>query len=204
MTLLRKQFKKQYWSWKVLRQNNKDDIDSSWSDFEGFLKSIGDKPSDKHILAKVDKERPWGDTNFYWRELNKIPGQKFDMKEYSKRYRTEMHPHYDRERRYKNKYGISLAQYDEMIKTQNGCCAICGEHETYAQQGTVCQLAVDHDHDTKKVRELLDNKCNAILGHAGDSPTHLIDCVLYLAKHSDKYEDIIDEAISKLQKAKGK
>lgn len=180
---IRKTHSREYASWKVLRQNNPDDIDDSWGTFEKFLPSIGVRPSSNHVLARVDSTLPWGHTNFRWRELNKIPGQKFDMKAYLKRYRTEYRPHYDRERRYKNKYGITLQQYEEMLARQDNRCAICREHESQAQQGTVRQLAIDHDHRTKKVRELVCNSCNAIMGHADDSIERLKDIITYLRKH---------------------
>ena len=58
-------------------------------------------------------------------------------------------------------YGITAAQYWEIFRLQNGCCALCGE----APRPGV-KLVVDHDHKSKQVRGLLHANCNhRILGH---------------------------------------
>ena len=58
----------------------------------------------------------------------------------------------------KAKYGITIAQYDEMFANQGGACSIC--LRPVGQQ----RLAVDHDHVTGRVRGLLCARCNAQLG----------------------------------------
>lgn len=57
----------------------------------------------------------------------------------------------DRDQRYRSRYGITLADYDQMLADQGGKCAIC-EREL--------SLDVDHDHDTGEVRGLLCRGCN--------------------------------------------
>lgn len=59
----------------------------------------------------------------------------------------------------KSKFGITLEQYDEMFENQNGVCAICG-----LVDATGRRLAVDHNHETGKIRGLLCVGCNARLG----------------------------------------
>lgn len=61
----------------------------------------------------------------------------------------------DRERNWKRR-GISLtvAQYDDLLKKQDGKCAICRKPPKRMR------LAVDHDHKTGKVRGLLCFYCN--------------------------------------------
>lgn len=56
----------------------------------------------------------------------------------------------------KNVYGITLDQYNEMFKAQEGKCAICQRHQNELTR-TLC---VDHDHKTNKVRALLCVTCN--------------------------------------------
>lgn len=51
----------------------------------------------------------------------------------------------------KRVYGISLAQYQELLKKQGGGCAICGK--TPEQEGR--SLSVDHDHKSNFIRGLL-------------------------------------------------
>lgn len=64
----------------------------------------------------------------------------------------------------KQRYGISLEQYDQMFEKQNGRCAICGKPETAKFRGITKRLQVDHCHRSKKVRGLLCNVCNVRLG----------------------------------------
>jgi hypothetical protein len=56
----------------------------------------------------------------------------------------------------KYEYGITLDQYNEMFKEQEGKCAICQRHQNKLTR-TLC---VDHDHKTNKVRALLCLTCN--------------------------------------------
>lgn len=56
-------------------------------------------------------------------------------------------------------YGITSAEYDELLKKQNGLCAICKEPPS----GNTL-LHVDHDHRTGDVRGLLHPTCNMSLG----------------------------------------
>jgi len=64
---------------------------------------------------------------------------------------------------FKNKYNITLNDYNRMSKEQKGVCAICGKKETHKNQFNIKRLAVDHDHKTGKVRGLLCIKCNTLL-----------------------------------------
>ena len=58
-------------------------------------------------------------------------------------------------------YGLTLEKFNEMRHEQNYCCAICKLHESEVTKKT---LYVDHCHETGKVRGLLCNRCNIILG----------------------------------------
>lgn len=53
------------------------------------------------------------------------------------------------------KLGISQKIYDEMFYNQKGLCAICNKPETSEIKGKIKRLAVDHNHETGKVRGLL-------------------------------------------------
>lgn len=171
-------------------------------EFETFYSGVGDRPSEHHRMHRKDKSKKWGPDNWEWREdLFKRSYKIHDQKEYLKAWRKAK-PDYHREKRYKTKYKITIAKYDEMLKEQGGVCAGCGNPETQSQQGDLRKLAVDHDHVTGNPRELLENNCNAILGHAKDSPQLLIKLVLYLAKHSPDRNLVIDNAIKQLQEAR--
>lgn len=58
------------------------------------------------------------------------------------------------------KYGITLEDYNKMFAEQNGCCAMCGRHQSEFKRA----LAVDHNHITGAVRGLLCMRCNTTLG----------------------------------------
>ncbi len=70
------------------------------------------------------------------------------------------------------KYGISAEKYEQMISSQNGCCALCSEKAE--------SLVIDHNHKTGKVRALLCHKCNLGLGQFRESPETLIKAIQYL------------------------
>jgi hypothetical protein len=62
-------------------------------------------------------------------------------------------------------FGLSLNDFDEMLKNQNGLCAICYKPETGVLYDKVKNLSVDHDHSSGKVRGLLCSNCNRGIGH---------------------------------------
>jgi hypothetical protein len=80
-------------------------------------------------------------------------------------------------------YGISGEQYEEMLARQNGVCAICGNPETARnKRGETRQLAVEHDHETNAVRDLLCAACNCALGYMRDDPKRLSAAAAYLMR----------------------
>jgi hypothetical protein len=80
----------------------------------------------------------------------------------------------DRERKWRQKYGISRDDYYFLLDNQNGVCGICHE----APNGKA--LCVDHDHSTGKVRGLLCNRCNRCLGLLKDDSKILRRAIDYL------------------------
>lgn len=74
-------------------------------------------------------------------------------------------------------YGISLAQYEEMLVAQDGRCRICGSDKADSRGRS---LHVDHDHATGRVRGLLCNQCNHAIGLLQDSPERFERAADYL------------------------
>jgi hypothetical protein len=62
----------------------------------------------------------------------------------------------------------------ELQEKQAGRCACCGNLQK--------NLVVDHDHDTGRVRGLLCNNCNLMIGYALDDPRRLQLGIEYLNK----------------------
>lgn len=84
----------------------------------------------------------------------------------------------------RSQYGITIEEYEIMLASQKGLCAICNQPETQRNSwGTgVKLLAVDHKHGTKRVRGLLCQSCNMGLGKFGDSPDILKAAAKYLIR----------------------
>jgi len=85
----------------------------------------------------------------------------------------------------RSKYGISLIFYNDMLTSQNGCCAICEKPQSDLKR----RLCVDHDHACcsgekscgKCVRGLLCTTCNRILGIFEDDKKVLLNAIKYLS-----------------------
>jgi len=75
-------------------------------------------------------------------------------------------------------YGITLDDYNKMFAEQDGKCFICGTHVC----STGRALAVDHDHETGKVRGLLCANCNTALGKFNDDVELLKKAIDYLRR----------------------
>jgi Autographiviridae endonuclease VII len=74
------------------------------------------------------------------------------------------------------KFSITEDDYNKMFDEQMGLCAICHKPENDIK------LAVDHDHETGRVRGLLCKRCNMGIGLLGDNPDTLINATLYLRR----------------------
>jgi hypothetical protein len=79
------------------------------------------------------------------------------------------------------KFGLTLEDYDALVEEQEGKCAICGTipvGDDLYRKGK--KLAVDHNHDTGKVRGLLCDLCNRALGQFHDDPNLLRRAIDYI------------------------
>lgn len=81
-------------------------------------------------------------------------------------------------------YGIDLAKYQEMLLAQNGVCAICSKPETSVVNGKIKHLAVDHCHNSEKIRGLLCARCNQAVGLFGEDVNVLSKAIEYLRKYN--------------------
>ena len=80
-------------------------------------------------------------------------------------------------------YGLEKKEYDEMLKKQNGKCAICGKDSVRKNRNIA--LSIDHDHETGKVRGLLCTKCNNALAFARDDVEILEKASKYLLENNE-------------------
>lgn len=80
-------------------------------------------------------------------------------------------------------YEITLTQYKDIVLKQNKMCLICEKTAEEATPSTP-RLYVDHDHITKKIRGLLCQKCNSMLGLCRDSVEILEKAIEYLKSNN--------------------
>ena len=75
-------------------------------------------------------------------------------------------------------YGLTAGDVIAMLAAQDGGCAICGHKPDSTSDR---RLAIDHDHETGRVRGLLCYRCNTAIGLLGDDPERLRRAADYLA-----------------------
>lgn len=78
-------------------------------------------------------------------------------------------------------YGITIEEKECMLEAQGNKCACCGSPDPKYKPGWV----VDHCHETGKVRAILCQPCNLVLGKVKESKEHLRNLIAYLEIHSD-------------------
>ncbi len=85
----------------------------------------------------------------------------------------------------REKYNLTPAEYDRMLASQDGRCAICLQPETArGRGGQPRRLAVDHDRRSGVVRQLLCHRCNLVTWAVEENPA-LLDAVrAYLRRHA--------------------
>ena len=104
-------------------------------------------------------------------------------KQAQKRYATTVNGQQKRrDNSLKSKYGFTLKKYNQLFQQQNGRCVICRKPETASSQYGVRVLAVDHDHKTGKVRGLLCDRCNRMIGFAKENKNILQKAIKYLSR----------------------
>lgn len=85
--------------------------------------------------------------------------------------------HNRRKRTLRDTYELTLEDYDRMLESQHGRCAIC------RQAPAEKLLSIDHDHSSGKVRGLLCSACNFAIGTFNDDPKRIKRAARYLEKH---------------------
>jgi len=76
-----------------------------------------------------------------------------------------------------SRYGLTIDQYESMLKQQDYKCAIC---KTDKSGGKGDSFYVDHNHKTNAVRALLCHNCNYVIGYAKEKVSTLELAASYL------------------------
>lgn len=173
-----------YHFWTERKANNS--LCAEWLDFWTFVKGVGDRPKGNFLLVRITKE-PFGPDNFKWMEHLKRKEDETRQEWWARKWATRQlqNPGMERSRHFKRKYGITTEEYNALSVKQNHKCFICEEAETAVagNSGIKRKLAVDHDHDTKKVRSLLCWRCNGTIGKVKESIELLQKMIDYLKAH---------------------
>lgn len=96
---------------------------------------------------------------------------------------------YARDWSLKKKYGISLNDFNIILEKQNGKCTICNKlmEEPSSTRGQGLDvMALDHCHETGKIRSILCNACNKGLGMFNDDISLLENALKYIKEHNVK------------------
>lgn len=100
------------------------------------------------------------------------------------RERRKATPHLEKARALRDSFDISHEQFLEMFDRQEGKCAICHRPERQMRKGVLKAMAVDHNHSTGKIRELLCCACNQAIGKFEENIEYLQSAIAYLKKHT--------------------
>jgi len=106
-----------------------------------------------------------------WRIANPEKVKEHRINNRDKNYRQEL----------VRKYGVAYEWFDKQYLKQNGCCAICKKQLIGTDKQN--KPHVDHCHKTLKIREILCNRCNTVLGLCKDDPLLLKNLSGYLECH---------------------
>ena len=160
---------------------------TGWDNKETMLAEIGWPPNGRYRLFERDDSLAIGPGNFEWRSVDdSLPFQRHDKESAPRKRerRAEMRL-VEWNNDLKKKYGIDSTEYEKMLSAQGGVCAICKCGETTIRNGRQVALAVDHCHNTNRVRRLLCSGCNKGLGNFRDNPAYLRAAIDYLTYDED-------------------
>lgn len=88
----------------------------------------------------------------------------------------KLHPDQNRANKLRSYFGMTIADYDALLKAQDGKCRICRTPPIKSR------LCVDHCHVTGKVRGLLCRRCNSAIGLFQESAQIVREAAKYLSE----------------------
>lgn len=145
-----------------------------------------------HLHQVLNKQRIRMKQN-EWRKKNADYVKKYSseyelnnkaMRAISRKIRRDLHPEITKHKSLQRTFGITFNDFTKMKENQNFVCAICKKPETAKHKNKIRELAVDHDHKTGKIRQLLCHQCNSGLGNFKDDINLLYTAIKYLEKHN--------------------
>ena len=134
------------------------------------------KPLDAYTMSRDNKDGLRGSCR---------PCRSRQSNEYQKKHVDATREH-KRKYNLKSKFGLDAEWYYETLEKQGGCCDICGDKQNttrITERTPDPRFAVDHNHDTGKVRGLLCCRCNRTLGLFEDNTDSIERAIDYLERH---------------------
>ncbi len=151
----------------------------------GLCKNCYDKWLKEHNPNYLERQRI---NHKKWVELHRER-----MKQYKENYRLKQDPIYNHVKKLRH-YHMTVEDYDSLLKSQNGKCAIC------QKQPTKNRLAIDHCHKTGEIRGLLCFRCNFGLSYFSEHPDILYNAYKYLTNCKRKKYELPPKDIKEYQK----
>jgi len=152
-----------------------------WDDFWRFVEDVSPAPEVKATMVALRDDAPIGPGNWAWKE---VWSDKFDRKTREGRaaYMREWYARNPAKGRQQNmrRYGLGIEEYDAKAEAQGFVCAICKRPDPNGR------LHIDHNHTTRKVRDLLCKRCNTVLGLVDESVDRLRVIIGYLERHNEE------------------
>jgi hypothetical protein len=130
--------------------------------------------TDPKVVKHRESSRKWRlnnpDYGKRYRDANKDRQKDWYLKNKEREQERSRNYYHENTDSYRNSYylrdfGITLSDYNTMLREQGGVCKICAQPSNDGKR-----LRVDHCHTTGKVRGLLCRTCNLAIGHLRDSP----------------------------------
>lgn len=184
-----------------------------WSDFDGFVDNVKERPSSRHMLVPVRPEEPIGPNNFEWYLAGKgLPrprarGDRCTVEKCKKIAHAIglCHMHHarwlrrdtldeapkrvvDKEKRRRTIFLGNLRKYglreDDYDRMLAKQNGVCAI--CYGPQQGSKPFCVDHCHSTNIVRGLLCGKCNSGIGMLCDDPVRMINAAKYVGQFAKR------------------
>lgn len=91
------------------------------------------------------------------------------------------HPERLIDARRKKRFGITSAEYDARLASQNNACALC--HKPFDTTIELLKPVLDHCHRTGRLRAFIHRSCNLAIEHLNESSEHARLAAEYLERH---------------------
>lgn len=131
---------------------------------------------DSKICSRCNIDKPITDYNRYKKFKNGEPY--FAYYTYCKKCKVSVYSANQRASYLKKKFNLTVEEYQDLYIAQSGVCLICKVDFLTLPK----RPAIDHCHNTGKIRGLLCANCNAGIGFLKDDPKILREAAKYLTK----------------------